>query len=126
MKDGMFKRFVPISFFAVGTMVGAYLFQDYLSFDALKTHRVDLLESKQSNVILLNLGFAVFYAAIAAFSLPGATVLFIAVLWGVEILCCAAWTDSKAGLRKLLIGCEAMSDQYFYCSDWSQLYHFLL
>jgi uncharacterized membrane protein YdjX (TVP38/TMEM64 family) len=74
MKNGMFKRFVPIAFIAVGAMVGTYFFQDYLSFDALKAHRAYLLEFKQSNVMLLSVGFVISYVAITAFSLPGAAV----------------------------------------------------
>jgi len=74
MKNRIFKRLVPIAFIAAGAMVGTYFFQEYLSFEVLKVHRVDLLEFKQSNVLLLGVGFVIFYAAIVAFSLPGAAV----------------------------------------------------
>ena len=85
MKNRIFKRLVPIAFIAAGAMVGTYFFQEYLSFEVLKVHRVDLLEFKQSNVLLLGVGFVIFYAAIVAFSLPGAAV---ASVMGVFYLDC--------------------------------------
>ncbi len=55
-----------VAFFALG---GA----DYLSFDALSRHRTDLLQWTEQNRVLAVVVFILGYAAVVAFSLPGAT-----------------------------------------------------
>ena len=70
----MTKRIVLIIIILMAAILGTYFVQDFISFDALKTHRVQLLEFKQSHANLLTIGFVISYAAIVAFSLPGSTV----------------------------------------------------
>lgn len=70
----MTKRIVLIIIILMAAILGTYFVQDFISFDALKTHRVQLLEFKKSHTNLLTIGFVISYAAIVAFSLPGSTV----------------------------------------------------
>ena len=70
----MLKRIVLTCIILIGSVLGAYFFQDILSFDTLRAHRAQLLEFKHSHKTLLSIAFVIFYTLIVAFSLPGSTV----------------------------------------------------
>lgn len=54
--------------------VGAFTLRDHLGFEALARHRQTLEALRDAHYTLTALGFMLAYAAIVAFSLPGATV----------------------------------------------------
>ena len=67
-------RRLPLIGIVVVAALGAYFLRDYLSFDALRQNREALLAFRDANYLLCVLGFIGAYAAIVAFSLPGATI----------------------------------------------------
>ncbi|MBU2360261.1 MAG: TVP38/TMEM64 family protein [Alphaproteobacteria bacterium] len=69
-----FLRRLPLIGIVVVAALGAYFLRDYLSFDALRQNREALLAFRDANYLLCVLGFIGAYAAIVAFSLPGATI----------------------------------------------------
>ncbi|EAR52450.1 hypothetical transmemebrane protein [Oceanicola granulosus HTCC2516] len=67
-------RRLPLIAIAIVAALGAFFLRDQLSFDALRDNRAALLEFRDANYVLTVAGFMLAYAAIVAFSLPGATV----------------------------------------------------
>ena len=69
------RRVLLLSLFLAG-FVGFFAFDldSYLAFDTLKQHRAWLLAQVDENRLLTTIAFIAVYAAIAGFSLPGATV----------------------------------------------------
>ncbi|WP_089899197.1 TVP38/TMEM64 family protein [Loktanella fryxellensis] len=67
-------RRLPLIAIVVVALVGAWALRDYLSFDALARNREALIAFRDANYLLCALGFMAAYAAIVAFSLPGATI----------------------------------------------------
>ena len=67
-------RRLPIIMIVVAALLGAYFLRDYLSFDALRENRAQLLAFRDDYFLLCVLGFIAAYAVIVAFSLPGATI----------------------------------------------------
>lgn len=67
-------RRLPILVILSVAVLGAVTLRDQLSFEALARHRESLLALRDANVFLASLVFMATYAAIVAFSLPGATV----------------------------------------------------
>jgi uncharacterized membrane protein YdjX (TVP38/TMEM64 family) len=74
-----FKRFLPlvVLVLALGAAFALGL-DDYLSFEALRDHREQLLAWVGDNALLAPLVFAALYAAVVALSIPGGAVLTIA------------------------------------------------
>ncbi|WP_163848934.1 TVP38/TMEM64 family protein [Pseudooceanicola aestuarii] len=68
------RRRLPLIAVAVAALLGAFLLRDTLSFDTLARHREALTDFRQDHAVLTALAFIAAYAAIVAFSLPGATV----------------------------------------------------
>ncbi len=72
----MKKKIILLGIIALG--VAAFFFFDlgrFLSLEALKTHRNDLLAYYEANPVLMILGYIGVYIATTALSLPGATLL---------------------------------------------------
>lgn len=67
-------RRLPLVAIVVIAALGAWFLRDYLSFDALARNRESLLAFRDANYLLCVLGFIGAYAAIVAFSLPGASI----------------------------------------------------
>lgn len=67
-------RRLPLIAIAIVALLGVFLFQDQLSFDALAEHREQLLAWRDNNYAVTVLVFILVYAMMVAFSLPGATV----------------------------------------------------
>lgn len=67
-------RHLPLIAIATVAIVGAFTLRDYISFDTLAANREKLLALRDSNYILMAMGFVAIYVAIVAFSLPGAAV----------------------------------------------------
>ncbi|MCB5200529.1 VTT domain-containing protein [Loktanella sp. TSTF-M6] len=67
-------RRLPLIGIAIAALLGFWLLRDYLSFDALRQNRETLIAFRDANYLLCVLGFIGAYAAIVAFSLPGATI----------------------------------------------------
>ena len=67
-------RRLPLIAIVVVAALGAWFLRDYLSFDALAANRERLLAFRDANYLLCVLGFIAAYAAIVAFSLPGASI----------------------------------------------------
>ena len=67
-------RRLPLIGLVVVAAIGAWVLRDYLSFDALARNRESLLAFRDANYLLCVLGFIAAYAAIVAFSLPGASI----------------------------------------------------
>jgi len=67
-------RYVPIAIVALGAVAGWWLLRDFLSFEVLAENRERLIAFRDSNYALTVGAFVLAYAAIVAFSLPGATV----------------------------------------------------
>lgn len=72
-KAGM-RRYVPLIAIAAIAIVGAFTLRDYLSFDALRDNREVLIAFRDGNYLLTALVFIAIYAAMVAFSLPGAAI----------------------------------------------------
>jgi len=67
-------RYVPIAIVALGAVAGWWLLRDFLSFEILAENRERLIAFRDANYALTVGAFVLAYAAIVAFSLPGATV----------------------------------------------------
>ena len=67
-------RRLPLIAIVLVAALGAWFLRDYLSFDALRDNRERLLAFRDANYLLCVLGFIAVYAAIVAFSLPGASI----------------------------------------------------
>jgi uncharacterized membrane protein YdjX (TVP38/TMEM64 family) len=68
------KKLVPLLVILVIAVVGFFTLRDYLTFETLRDNREQLLAWRDSNYLLVALGFIVGYIVIVAFSLPGAAV----------------------------------------------------
>jgi len=71
---GAIARRLPILAIVAVALVGGYALRDYLSFEALADNRAALIAFRDANYALTVAGFIAAYAAIVAFSLPGATI----------------------------------------------------
>jgi uncharacterized membrane protein YdjX (TVP38/TMEM64 family) len=69
-----FRRLWPIAVILAGFAGGMFLLGDRLSFDMLAENQAALLAWRDENLALAALVFVVAYAALVAFSLPGAAV----------------------------------------------------
>ena len=67
-------RALPIVAILAVAVAGAFLLRDRLGFEALEEHREALLAFRDAHYLLAALGFVAAYAALVAFSLPGALV----------------------------------------------------
>lgn len=76
-KTSVFAR-LPILVILLVAVIGGGWFGPLLDFELLRNHRAALLEWQSANAALFAVGFVVTYAAIVAFSLPGAAVLSVA------------------------------------------------
>lgn len=65
---------IPIAVIVLVALYGYWQWREYLSFEALALHRETLIAFRDDNYLLTALIFIAFYAAVVAFSLPGATV----------------------------------------------------
>lgn len=66
------RRWLPVALIATGAIVGAIFLRDHLSFDALRENREALIAYREAHPVTMPLLFMAAYAAIVAFSLPGA------------------------------------------------------
>lgn len=71
---GGLARRLPILAILAAAAAGAVLLREHLSFEALAEHREALIAFRDSHYVLAALAFMAVYAAIVAFSLPGATI----------------------------------------------------
>lgn len=71
-------RALPFLVLLAVAAVGAFTLRDHLGFDALARHRQTLEALRDAHYTLTAMGFMLAYAAIVAFSLPGATVATLA------------------------------------------------
>lgn len=67
-------RIVPILVLLTIAVIAAVKFKDQLSFEALAQHREALIMFRDANYLAMIGAFVATYAAIVAFSLPGATI----------------------------------------------------
>ena len=67
-------RFGPIAVIGLVALIGAITLRDYLSFEALRAHREALIAFRDAHFAHAVLLFILTYAAIVAFSLPGALI----------------------------------------------------
>jgi uncharacterized membrane protein YdjX (TVP38/TMEM64 family) len=67
-------RRLPLIIIAIVAVLGFFFLRDYLTFDTLSANRDRLLAFRDDNYVLTVMAFIVAYAAIVAFSLPGATI----------------------------------------------------
>ena len=72
--NGLLRK-LPIVIILCVAAIGAFTLRDYLSFDTLAENRESLLAFRDNNFVLTVLAFVAAYAAVVAFSLPGATVM---------------------------------------------------
>lgn len=72
-KSGLMRR-LPILLIAAVAVVGAFTLRDYLSFSALAENREALIGFRDAHYLPTALAFIGIYAAMVAFSLPGATI----------------------------------------------------
>jgi uncharacterized membrane protein YdjX (TVP38/TMEM64 family) len=68
-------RLLPLGIILCVAVAGAFFLKDILSFQTLTENRVHLLELRDAHFGLMAVGFVAAYAAVVAFSLPGATVM---------------------------------------------------
>ena len=67
-------RRLPLIGIVLVAIAGFWFFRDYLTFDALRQNREELLAFRDANYLLCVLVFIAAYAAIVAFSLPGGAI----------------------------------------------------
>jgi uncharacterized membrane protein YdjX (TVP38/TMEM64 family) len=68
------KRLLPCGLIALVIVMFFVLgLDEYLSFEALRDHREELLAWYEANQIIAIASFAILYALVVAFSVPGAT-----------------------------------------------------
>lgn len=73
------KRFLPLAVLVAGFALAFALgLHDYLSFEQLQQHRVQLLDFVDRHALLAPLLFMLIYAGVVALSIPGGAVLTIA------------------------------------------------
>ncbi|SES41899.1 Uncharacterized membrane protein YdjX, TVP38/TMEM64 family, SNARE-associated domain [Tranquillimonas rosea] len=70
--SGRLRR-LPLVAIALVAIVGAFTLRDWLSFETLAENRERLLDFRDANYAATVAGFIALYAAVVAFSLPGAT-----------------------------------------------------
>lgn len=68
-------RRLPLAAIVLAAVLGAVFLRDYLSFEALAENREALLAFRDANYLGTVLAFVGLYAAVVAFSLPGATIM---------------------------------------------------
>ncbi|TDL77683.1 TVP38/TMEM64 family protein [Palleronia sediminis] len=135
-------RRVPIIVIAAVALIGAFTLRDYLSFDALARNRAELLAFRDANYLASVAGFVAAYAAIVAFSLPGATIatltggflfatfpgalynitgatlgaiaIFLAARWGLGERLSARMTAGEGLIRRIKTGIDE--------NQWSMLF----
>ena len=73
-----FGRAVPLLIIAAAAVVGTLLLRDLLSFEALREHRQSLTAWRDQNYLLAASSYMAIYVAVAALSLPGASVMTLA------------------------------------------------
>ncbi|GAB4271483.1 MAG: TVP38/TMEM64 family protein [Pararhodobacter sp.] len=66
------RRWLPVALIATGAMAGAVFLRDQLSFETLRDNREALVAFRDAHPVTMPLLFVAAYAAIVAFSLPGA------------------------------------------------------
>lgn len=71
---GWLLRHLPLATILIAATVGYFTLGDYLTFETLREHREALLAFRDDNRLGLAAAFVAVYAAIVAFSLPGAAV----------------------------------------------------
>ena len=71
-------RHVPFVLIVLAGLVGAVVFRDFLTFEALNRHRTDLLAFRDQHFLWASLGFIATYIVIVALSLPGGTIATLA------------------------------------------------
>lgn len=69
---------MPFGVILLVAVAGAFAFRDLLTFDALARHREALLAYRDAHPVWSSLAFIALYAAIVAFSIPGATIATLA------------------------------------------------
>ena len=135
-------RYLPILVILAVAALGAVYLREYLSFEALATHREALIAFRDANYALTVLGFIGIYVAIVAFSLPGATVatltggflfatfpgalfnivgatigataIFLAARWGLGERLAARMDSSEGMVRRIKSGIDE--------NQWSMLF----
>ena len=73
-RQSLWLKRLPIIVIAAVALIGAFTLRDYLSFETLAKNREALLAFRDANYLSAVLAFVAVYAAIVAFSLPGATI----------------------------------------------------
>ena len=96
-------RYAPILVIALGAVIGFFTLKDYLSFDTLRDNRDALLAWRDANLVLASGVYALAYALVVAFSIPGALWMTLAggFLFGVvggSILTVAAATAGATAI----------------------------
>ncbi len=135
-------RRLPLAGVALAAVLGAIFLRDYLSFEALAENREALLAFRDANYIGTVLVFVAIYAAVVAFSLPGATImtltggflfatfpgalfnvtgatlgaiaLFLAARWGLGAQLASRIDASEGTVRKIKAGIDE--------NQWSMLF----
>lgn len=67
-------RHLPLALVLAGALVGAFFLRDALNFETLRANREALLAFRDAHFLATALAFVAAYAAVVAFSLPGAAV----------------------------------------------------
>ncbi|MEQ9642412.1 MAG: TVP38/TMEM64 family protein [Alphaproteobacteria bacterium] len=78
-RRGLARRLLPLA--AIATAMAAAFALDlhhYLTFEALREHRAELMALVSQNMVLAGLGFMAIYAIATALSLPGGAILSVA------------------------------------------------
>jgi uncharacterized membrane protein YdjX (TVP38/TMEM64 family) len=98
----MLRKFAPLAVIVAGAAAAYGLLGDYLSFEALSEHRQALIDWRDQNFALSAIVFMAIYAAVVAFSLPGAVWITLAggflfgLLGGVAMIVPAATLGATA------------------------------
>jgi len=141
-KKNNITRYLPMIAILTAAVIGAFTLRDYLSFDALRDNRQALLAFRDSHYIITVLLFIATYTAIVTFSLPGgaiasitggflfatflgsvfnivaatigATLIFMAVRWGMGARFAAKMQASEGAVKKIKDGIDE--------NQWSMLF----
>ncbi|RMF38214.1 MAG: TVP38/TMEM64 family protein [Alphaproteobacteria bacterium] len=66
------RRALPLIAIVLAGAVGVVMLSDYLSFEALRTHREELIAFRDRNAVLAGAIYMIAYVVVVALSLPGA------------------------------------------------------
>jgi uncharacterized membrane protein YdjX (TVP38/TMEM64 family) len=113
---GRFGRFLPVALI-LGALIAFFAFdlQDYLTFEALREHREELLALVEDNWLLAFFGFLLLYALAVAISIPGGSFLTLVAgfLFGTLPATACVVLGATLGAVAIFLACRSAFASFF-------------